>query len=83
MPQHAERMLADYKWRGRTHLLATKLDEYPGERTIETLAREHDIPIRWVCTGQAVPGDVVAISEQSSSSMATLDDALLRGVSAA
>jgi flagellar biosynthesis protein FlhF len=83
MPQHAERILADYKWRGVTHLLGTKLDEYPGERTVEALARDHDIPVRWVCTGQEVPGDLTTASELSSPTTGTSDDAPLRGVSVA
>jgi len=83
MSQHAERILGDYKWRGVTHLLATKLDEYPGERNVEALARAHDTPVRWVCAGQEVPGDLTSASGGASSTTASLDDALRRDVSAA
>jgi flagellar biosynthesis protein FlhF len=83
MPQHAERILAEYRWRGITHLLATKLDEYPGERTVEALAREHNLPVRWVCTGQDVPNNLVTVSQESAPETISLDGIVLRGASAA
>lgn len=83
MPQHAERILAEYKWRGVTHLLGTKLDEFPGERTVEALAREQDIPVRWVCTGQSVPDDLVTVTQQDAPERIALDGYALRSTSAA
>lgn len=40
---------------GVTHLLVTKLDEFPDERTLFELAREFGLPMRWVTDGQEVP----------------------------
>jgi flagellar biosynthesis protein FlhF len=81
--EHAERILDEYKWRGVTHLLATKLDEYRGERTVEDLARKHGMPVRWICNGQDVPGDLVAVSERASVGAIALDEAVLRNADAA
>jgi flagellar biosynthesis protein FlhF len=41
-----------------THLLATKLDEYPIEHGIFDLAIEHAHPMRWITDGQEVPADL-------------------------
>jgi len=83
MTEHAARIIAEYKWRGVTHLLATKLDEYPGERTVEALARDNDLPVRWVCFGQDVPNDIVTLSQQVAPDSITLDGILLHGATAA
>lgn len=40
---------------GVTHLLVTKLDEFPDERTLFELAREFGLPMRWITDGQEVP----------------------------
>ncbi len=56
--EHMTRLVAEYTLRGVTHLLATKLDEFPGERVVEDVAFEHGLPLRWMSTGQNVLGDL-------------------------
>jgi len=41
-----------------THLLPTKLDEYPEDVAILSLARRLGLAMRWVADGQRVPGDL-------------------------
>lgn len=60
---HAKRLIAEYEWLGVTHLLGTKLDEYPGERRVEALAREKGLPVRWMSMGQDVPNDLMTVNE--------------------
>jgi flagellar biosynthesis protein FlhF len=55
---HAREMLAAHRGLGVTHLLATKLDECPGDRVLFELAVEQDLPMRWVADGQEVPRDL-------------------------
>jgi flagellar biosynthesis protein FlhF len=43
---------------GVTHLLPTKLDEYPDERGLFELARQFALPMRWIADGQEVPRDL-------------------------
>ncbi len=43
---------------GVTHLLVSKLDEYPEERGAFELARQFALPMRWVTDGQEVPRDL-------------------------
>ena len=43
---------------GVTHLLPTKLDEYPDERGLFELARQFALPMRWLADGQEVPRDL-------------------------
>jgi flagellar biosynthesis protein FlhF len=83
MPKFAERIFNEYKWRGVTHLLATKLDEFPDESSVEALARERDLPVRWLCNGQDVPNDLILVPEQLSPELLTQDGTVLRGTSAA
>jgi flagellar biosynthesis protein FlhF len=45
---------------GVTHLLPTKLDEYPDERGLFELARQFALPMRWLADGQEVPRDLQA-----------------------
>jgi hypothetical protein len=45
---------------GVTHLLATKLDEDPDDRSAYELARQLGLPMRWAATGQEVPRDLEA-----------------------
>lgn len=51
----ARRLIEDYREHGVTHLLPTKLDEYPEEETAFALAEELLLPMRWVSNGQRVP----------------------------
>ena len=43
---------------GVTHLLPSKLDEYPDERGLFELARQFALPMRWIADGQEVPRDL-------------------------
>jgi flagellar biosynthesis protein FlhF len=54
----ARRVVEDYRSFGVTHLLATKLDEAPGDRTLFELAVAAGLPMRWVTDGQEVPADL-------------------------
>ncbi len=45
-----------------THLLPTKLDEYPEDVAILSLARRLGLATRWAADGQRVPGDLRAFS---------------------
>lgn len=57
-PALARRVLAAHLPLGVTHLLPTKLDEYPDERGLFELAREYGLPMRWLADGQEVPRDL-------------------------
>jgi flagellar biosynthesis protein FlhF len=61
-PQRARAVIAEYARRGVTHLLGTKLDECTGERCVQDLATEYELPMRWLSTGQNVPTDLVTVS---------------------
>jgi len=41
-----------------THLLVTKLDEYPDERALFALAQDRGLAMRFHTDGQEVPGDL-------------------------
>ncbi|MFI5010668.1 MAG: hypothetical protein ACHQDY_10385, partial [Solirubrobacterales bacterium] len=43
---------------GVTHLLPSKLDEYPDERSLFEIARQFALPMRWIADGQEVPRDL-------------------------
>jgi flagellar biosynthesis protein FlhF len=55
---HARELLAAHRGLGVTHLLATKLDECPGDGVLFELALEQGLPMRWVADGQEVPRDL-------------------------
>jgi flagellar biosynthesis protein FlhF len=57
-PARARRILADHHARGVTHVLVTKLDEFPGDHGLFRMAREFGYPSRWISDGQDVPGDL-------------------------
>jgi flagellar biosynthesis protein FlhF len=57
-PPLARRVVEDHRERGVTHLLASKLDECPGDDTAFRLAAELGLPMRWVTDGQEVPRDL-------------------------
>ncbi|HTR97195.1 MAG TPA: hypothetical protein VMH61_04785 [Candidatus Acidoferrales bacterium] len=54
----ARRVLTSHLALGVTHLLGTKLDEYPDERGLFELARQFGLPMRWLADGQEVPRDL-------------------------
>ena len=57
-PRQARRIIAAHRRDGITHLLPTKLDECPDDRTAFVLAEELGLPIRWITDGQEVPSDL-------------------------
>jgi flagellar biosynthesis GTPase FlhF len=56
----ARRVIAEHRAYGVTHLLPTKLDEFPDDRTAFELARQYRLPMRWAADGQEVPRDLRA-----------------------
>jgi len=68
--RHARRVIADHTPYGVTHLIATKLDEFPEDGTVFALADELGLPMRWTTNGQEVPMDLLsaaAVREGSAS----------------
>src|SRR5262245_3864998 len=57
-PARARAVLAQHRPLGVTHVLATKMDEFPDDAVVDALAAEKDLPMRWRTTGQEVPGDL-------------------------
>ncbi|MGE0351713.1 MAG: hypothetical protein AB7Q69_00620 [Gemmatimonadales bacterium] len=57
-PQLARRVVAEYRPRGVTHLLASKMDEFPGDAMVFDLAADFGLPMRWLTDGQEVPTDL-------------------------
>jgi flagellar biosynthesis protein FlhF len=57
-PRLARRVLDDHRIYGVTHLLATKLDEFPDDDSVFALAAEAGLPMRWWTDGQEVPMDL-------------------------
>ncbi len=57
-PRRARAVLAQHRVLGVTHLLGTKLDEFPKDSVIHALAAEAGLPMRWTTTGQEVPADL-------------------------
>jgi flagellar biosynthesis protein FlhF len=53
---HARRIVAAHAARGATHVLPTKLDEFPADPVVRGLALEQALGMRWIADGQAVPG---------------------------
>jgi flagellar biosynthesis protein FlhF len=51
-------ILTEYRGRGVTHLLVTRLDECPEETIWFELAAERRLPIRWVADGQDLGADL-------------------------
>ncbi|HEY3934412.1 MAG TPA: hypothetical protein VGL65_07305 [Gemmatimonadales bacterium] len=58
LPAVTRRILRSYAPFGVTHLLATKLDEHPGEQAAFDVAIEHSHGMRWITDGQEVPADL-------------------------
>lgn len=56
--EHAKRIVEVHRRLGLTHLVATKLDEYPDDWGLFDLAVFLRLPMRWLTDGQAVPQDV-------------------------
>jgi flagellar biosynthesis protein FlhF len=57
-PSLARRLATEGRTRGATHLLLTKLDEFPDGVSMFRLAVELGLPARWFTNGQEVPFDL-------------------------
>jgi flagellar biosynthesis protein FlhF len=57
-PRRARAVLAQHRALGVTHLIATKVDEFPNDTVVRALAAETGLPMRWMTTGQEVPADL-------------------------
>ena len=57
-PELARRFIIHHKPLGLTHLIVTKLDEYPEDDHVFALAEHFGLGMRWACDGQEVPSDV-------------------------
>jgi flagellar biosynthesis protein FlhF len=77
LPAVTRRLLRSYEAFGVTHLLATKLDEYPAETAIFTIAQEHLRRMRWVTDGQEVPVDLRDAGDVMATALGRRDGALL------
>lgn len=53
-----------------THVLASKLDEFPGESAVFDLAAEHGLPMRWITDGQEVPTDLHSAASHLDAALA-------------
>jgi len=58
--EHARELLRRHRPYGVTHLLASKLDECPRDRTVLELAEREALAMRWCTDGQEVPSDLRA-----------------------
>jgi len=76
LPAVTRRLLRSYDAFGVTHLLATKLDEYPAETAIFTIAHEHSRRMRWVTDGQEVPADVHAAADAMTAALSRREGAI-------
>src|SRR5262249_29388753 len=56
-PVRVRRLADEFAPFAPTHLLMTKLDEYPDERALFALATERGLATRFHTDGQEVPGD--------------------------
>ena len=57
-PRRARAVVAQHRVLGVTHLLATKMDEFPQDHVVHALAAETGLPMRWMTIGQEVPADL-------------------------
>ena len=63
-PALARALFERHRVYGVTHLIATKLDEFPDETTIFELAASRALPMRWVTLGQEVPDDLASAASR-------------------
>ncbi|MEO8199970.1 MAG: hypothetical protein ABI679_05545, partial [Gemmatimonadota bacterium] len=62
-PQLSARIIRDARASGVTHLLVTKLDEFPEWSAVEHLAVTSGLAMRWCTDGQDVPGDLARVED--------------------
>lgn len=58
-PRRARSVAAQHRALGVTHVLATKMDEFPQDHVVRMLSAETGWPMRWMTTGQEVPADLM------------------------
>jgi flagellar biosynthesis protein FlhF len=56
----ARGLAAQYANCAPTHLLPSKTDELPADLSTVRMAEELELPVRWLASGQDVPGDLAA-----------------------
>ena len=71
-PALARRTVEQHRRHGVTHLLATKVDEYPDDWSLFDLAAELGLPMRWMTEGQRVPQDLRAATARLEASQASM-----------
>jgi flagellar biosynthesis protein FlhF len=57
-PRRARSALSQHRVLGITHVLASKMDEFPQDHVVRTVAADAGLPMRWMTTGQEVPADL-------------------------
>jgi flagellar biosynthesis protein FlhF len=62
-PGFAWRIVQEALPLGVTHLLPTKLDEFPDGETLRALAKHLGLSVRWMANGQRVPGDLRVVGD--------------------
>ena len=62
-PGFAWRIVQEALPLGVTHLLPTKLDEFPDGETLRALAKHLGLSVRWMADGQRVPGDLRVVGD--------------------
>lgn len=72
-PSLTQRIVHQYRDRGVTHLLPTKLDEMPGDWDLFDMAAELHMPMRWVTDGQGIPTDIRPARPRFQAAMAGRD----------
>jgi flagellar biosynthesis protein FlhF len=78
-PALARRVVSAHLALGVTHLLATKLDEFPDERGVFELAAQFALPMRWLTDGQEVPRDLQSAPQVTRTSTNGLEQLLEAG----
>ncbi len=78
-PALARRVISAHLALGVTHLLATKLDEFPDERGVFELAAQFALPMRWLTDGQEVPRDLQSAPQVTHASANALEQLLVAG----
>jgi flagellar biosynthesis protein FlhF len=61
--EYVRHLVGEYAAHRITHVLRTKLDEYPRDTGAAAAAAEQGLPIRWVTCGQGVPHDVKLVDD--------------------
>jgi flagellar biosynthesis protein FlhF len=71
-PALARRTIEEHRARGATHLMPSKVDEYPDDWALFDLAIAMAMPMRWIGEGQRVPQDLRSAASRLESARARL-----------